>query len=87
MSAVVVPSVSPPHRCEACAQRKEAAARTMNRLITAGQSLIGTGQAALTGSGIWLFLDGQPLQASAAAVLAGLGYPAIKMLSKQRPNR
>ncbi|MER6122996.1 hypothetical protein ABT173_09985 [Streptomyces sp. NPDC001795] len=86
-AAAVVPSAGPPARCEVCAQRKKAAIRTRNRLITAGQALIGTGQVALSGSGIWLFVVGQPLPAAAAAGLAGLGYPAIKMLSKLRRRR
>ena len=75
-----------PAKCPECAEHKQAADRLKNRLITAGQSVIGTGQAAMTGTGIWLFIDGQPLQASAAAVLAGLGYPAIKMLARLRPK-
>ncbi|WP_422762663.1 hypothetical protein [Lysinibacillus sp. NPDC056220] len=86
MSAAAIPSAGPPDECGACTERKKAADRTKNRLVTAGQSLLVTGQAALSGTGILLFVEGQPLQASAAGVLAGLGFPAIKMLSKLRPK-
>ncbi|MFF9409812.1 hypothetical protein ACF1B0_30460 [Streptomyces anandii] len=82
----VIPSVRPPDECPQCAQHEDAVRRTKNRLITAGQSLIGAGQASLAGTGVWLFLDGQSAAAGAAAVLAGLGFPAIKGLSKLRPK-
>ncbi|MCX5262394.1 hypothetical protein OOK27_51255 [Streptomyces canus] len=86
MTASVNPAVGPPGECAKCADREDSGRRTKNRLITFGQSLIGAGQASLTGTGVWLFFGDQPAAAGAAAVLAGLGFPVIKGLSKLRPR-
>ncbi|MFD3930227.1 hypothetical protein [Streptomyces sp. NPDC058614] len=89
MTAPVIPQVRPPDEgsnCPECTRRKETVRRFQNRLITVGQTLIGAGQATFAGTGIWQFVDSQWLGASAAAVLAALGYPAIKGLSKLRPK-
>ncbi|AGS73851.1 hypothetical protein B446_35463 (plasmid) [Streptomyces collinus Tu 365] len=75
-----------PGACEACDRRKETLERVKNRLITASQSVLGVGSTALGGSGVWLFAHDQPMSASAAAVLGGLGFTAIKMLAKLRPR-
>ncbi|MGW4103077.1 hypothetical protein [Streptomyces sp. NPDC004976] len=86
MSATVIPSIDPPDMCPECTQRESAARRIKNRLITAGQSVIGAAQTGLAGSGVWLFVEGQPVAAAASAALTGLGFPVIKGLSKLRPE-
>ncbi|WP_199578028.1 hypothetical protein [Streptomyces sp. CRB46] len=86
MSASTMPSIDPPDVCPECAQRESAVRRTKNRLITAGQTVIGAAQAGLAGTGVWLFVEGQSVAAAASAALAGLGFPVIKGLSKLRPQ-
>ncbi|MFF0191066.1 hypothetical protein [Streptomyces sp. NPDC005244] len=56
-------------------------------MITSGQVAIGAAQTGVTGTGVWLFIEGQPVAAAASAALAGLGFPVIKGLSKLRPSR
>ncbi|WP_331731942.1 hypothetical protein [Streptomyces sp. NBC_00989] len=86
MTASVIPYAGPPAPCAKCTEREESGRRTKNRLITGAQTLVGVGQVALTGTGVWQFVDSQWLAAGAAAGLAALGYGAIRGLSKLRPK-
>lgn len=87
MSASAMPPVGPPEDCAQCVQHEVTVRRIKNRLVTATQSFIGAGQAGLAGTGVWLFVGGQPAAAAAAAGLTALGFPVIKGLSKLRPRR
>ncbi|MER6715542.1 hypothetical protein [Streptomyces sp. NPDC000877] len=80
MGTLMPPAVT----CPDCAEREARARRTRNRLVTVGQSVIGTAQAGLASTGVWLFLEHQSAAAAAAAALTGLGFPVIKSLSKLR---
>ncbi|MXM68949.1 hypothetical protein GR925_37550 [Streptomyces sp. HUCO-GS316] len=72
--------------CSDCTKHREAVIRIKNRTITTTQSLLGGSATGLGGTGVWLLVNDQPLQASAAGVLAGLAVTAAKTLSKLRPK-
>ncbi|MFJ9565935.1 hypothetical protein ACIRQQ_38570 [Streptomyces fuscichromogenes] len=74
-------------KCPTCEEREQAERVKRNRWITAGQAAVCTVQASLAGVGVWhFFADSEWLAAGAAAGLAGLGYGAVKGLSKLRPK-
>ncbi|MFF4551202.1 hypothetical protein [Streptomyces sp. NPDC001435] len=72
--------------CPECAQRKSAAVRAKNKIITAVQAVLGVGAVVLGGTGVVLLVVGQSLAAGAAGGLAGLACSGILVLHKLRPK-
>lgn len=83
-SALQAPVRTP--QCPECTQRKSAAARARNRLITAVQCALGVCAVVLGAAGVVLLVVGQPLAAGAAGALAGLACSGILVLHNMRPK-
>lgn len=72
--------------CPECTQRKSAAVRAKNKLITAVQCALGGCAVVLGSTGVVLLVVGQALAAGAAGGLAGLACSGILVLHKLRPK-
>ncbi|WP_328665219.1 hypothetical protein OG905_38980 [Streptomyces sp. NBC_00322] len=80
-------AVEPQAVCPHCTKRNENLVRNKRRLITTAQSTLGLCATGLGTTGVVLFVDGAPLEASAAGVLAGLFVTGVRALQKLKPGR